>query len=131
MAETVRFSIDLRHPDAATLIARGDAIADTIRGAVRNVDVAITEDFRALPAMFDAGVIAAVERAATAEGVRHRRMPSGAFHDAQFVVPIAPSGMIFVPCRNGVSHNPAEYSSPAQLAAGTRVLTRTLVELAA
>ncbi len=130
VAETARFSIDLRHPEAAVLLARGDAIAATIRAAVRHADVAITEDFHAMPAIFDARVIAAVERAAAADGVGYRRMPSGAFHDAQFVVPVAPTGMIFVPCRNGVSHNPAEYSSAAQLAAGTRVLTRTLMELA-
>jgi N-carbamoyl-L-amino-acid hydrolase len=38
--------------------------------------------------------------------------------------------MIFVPCRKGISHNPAEYSDPAQLAAGTRVLTATMTRLA-
>jgi N-carbamoyl-L-amino-acid hydrolase len=42
-----------------------------------------------------------------------------------------PTGMIFVPCRKGISHNPAEYSEPLQLAAGTRVLPGTLTELAA
>jgi N-carbamoyl-L-amino-acid hydrolase len=131
VAESVRFSIDLRHPDAATLIARGDAIAATIRGAVRHTEISISEDFHALPAVFDPGVIAAIERAAVAEGAGHRRMPSGAFHDAQFVVPVAPTAMIFVPSRNGISHNPAEYSSPTQLAIGTRVFTRTLLELAA
>jgi N-carbamoyl-L-amino-acid hydrolase len=57
-------------------------------------------------------------------------MPSGAFHDAQFMVPLCPTGMIFVPCRGGVSHNPAEYSAPDQLAAGTRVLAQVLAELA-
>ncbi len=61
---------------------------------------------------------------------RHMRLPSGAFHDAQFVVPVCPTGMIFVPSHNGISHNPAEYSSPGQLAAGTRVLTQVLAELA-
>ena len=131
VAETARFSIDLRHPDAAVLLARGDAIAPCIRAAVRHTEVAIHEDFRALPALFDPAIVAAVERAAAADGRRSRRLPSGAFHDAQFVVPIAPSGMIFVPCRAGISHNPAEYASPAQLAAGTRVLARTLLELAA
>jgi len=56
-------------------------------------------------------------------------MPSGAFHDAQFVVPVCPTGMIFVPCWHGISHNPAEYAEPGQLAAGTRVLTQTLVNI--
>ena len=59
------------------------------------------------------------------------RLPSGAFHDAQFVVPVCPTGMIFVPCRRGISHTPAEYATPAQLAAGTSVLTQTLADLAA
>jgi N-carbamoyl-L-amino-acid hydrolase len=57
-------------------------------------------------------------------------MQSGAFHDAQFMIPLCPTGMIFVPCRGGVSHHPSEYSSPAQLAAGVRVLTAVLAELA-
>jgi N-carbamoyl-L-amino-acid hydrolase len=43
---------------------------------------------------------------------------------------VCPTGMIFVPCRKGISHNPAEYSEPGQLAAGTRVLTQTLTTLA-
>ena len=87
--------------------------------------------FHALPVAFSPLVIDAVERAAAEQGCRHMRLPSGAFHDAQFVVPVCPTGMIFVPCRRGISHNPAEYSDPAELAAGTRVLTQTLTELAA
>ncbi len=57
-------------------------------------------------------------------------LPSGAFHDAQFVAGICPAGMLYVPCRDGVSHNPAEYASPAQVAAGARVLADALAELA-
>ena len=90
----------------------------------------VTERFHALPVEFDAAVTGAVERALAAQGLAGLRMPSGAFHDAQFMVPLCPSGMIFVPCRKGISHNPAEYSEPAQLARGTRVLTQVLLELA-
>jgi N-carbamoyl-L-amino-acid hydrolase len=57
-------------------------------------------------------------------------MPSGAFHDAQFAVPVCPTGMLFVPCRRGISHNPAEWSEPAQLADGARVLARALAAMA-
>ncbi|MFC7477625.1 M20 family metallo-hydrolase [Dankookia sp. GCM10030260] len=130
VAETVRFTIDFRHPDAAVLIARGDAIEATIRAAVRNCGVAVTERFHALPVQFAPEVTGAVERAAAAQGLRAKRMPSGAFHDAQFMVPLCPSGMIFIPSRRGISHNPAEYSSAAQLARGTRVLAQVLAELA-
>ena len=131
VAERVRFSIDLRHPDAAVLTARGDAIEATIREAVRHTEVVVTETFDARPVEFDPDIIASIERAATASGISCTRMPSGAFHDAQFVVPLAPTGMIFVPCRAGISHNPAEYTSASDLAAGTTVLAGTLMELAA
>ena len=130
VANLVRFTIDLRHPDEAVLRARGDAIEATIRGAVAGCDVAVVENFHAMPVVFDPLVTGAVAAAAAAEGLRHRPIPSGAFHDAQFVVPICPTGMVFVPSRRGISHNPAEYSSPAQLAAGARVLVRTLERLA-
>ena len=75
-------------------------------------------------------VVDAVQRAAEALGLGAMRMPSGAFHDAQFVVPVCPTGMLFVPCRGGVSHNPAEYAEPAHLADGARVLAGALGELA-
>ena len=130
VAETVRFTIDFRHPDAAVLTERGDAIEATIKAAVKNCGVAVTERFHALPVAFAPEVTGAVERAATAQGLSARRMPSGAFHDAQFMVPLCPSGMIFVPSRRGISHNPAEYSSAEQLAKGTRVLAQVLAELA-
>ncbi|RAI60514.1 M20 family metallo-hydrolase [Roseicella frigidaeris] len=131
VAETVRFTIDFRHPDAAVLTARGDAIESTIRQAVRHCEVAVTERFHALPAEFAPAVVEAVARAAAAQGLAAKRMPSGAFHDAQFMVPLCPSGMVFVPSRRGISHNPAEYSSPEQLAKGARVLAQVLAELAA
>ena len=57
-------------------------------------------------------------------------MPSGAFHDAEFLNDVCPTGMIFVPCERGISHNPAENAKPEDLAAGTRVLAAALVDLA-
>lgn len=130
VAGRVTFSIDFRHPDATVLRARGDAIEGVVQAAVRDCDVTVKEVFHAQPAAFDPSVIATVERAAEALGYSKVRMASGAFHDAQFVVPVCPTGMVFVPCRRGISHNPAEYSSPEQLAAGTRVLTHALLALA-
>ncbi|MBO1080309.1 hydantoinase/carbamoylase family amidase [Roseomonas haemaphysalidis] len=130
VADRVRFSIDLRHPDAAVLTAKGDAIAATVQSAVKFCTAQVTERFTAMPATFQPDVPAAVEAAAAALGLRSLRLASGAFHDAQFLVPVCPTGMIFVPSRGGISHNPAEYSSPEQLAAGTRVLAATLYDLA-
>lgn len=130
VAGRVVFTIDLRHPDAEILTERGDAIADTVRAAVTNTTATVTEVFNAMPIRFDNVVMDAVEQASLAEGLSYRRMPSGAFHDAQFVAGICPSGMLFVPCRDGISHNIAEYASPEHLAAGARVLARALLALA-
>jgi N-carbamoyl-L-amino-acid hydrolase len=130
VANRASFTIDFRHPDKEVLLARGDAIAGVVQAAVRNAGVTVTETFHALPVEFAPTVINAVEHTAAQLGYATMRLPSGAFHDAQFVVPVCPTGMIFVPCRNGISHNPAEYSTPGQLAAGTNVLTQTLAALA-
>lgn len=130
VADRARFSIDLRHPDAAVLTEKGDAIAATVQAAVKYCAARVTERFNAMPATFQPEVPAAVEAAAAALGLRSLRMASGAFHDAQFLVPVCPTGMIFVPSRNGISHNPAEYTSPEQLAAGAKVLAATLYDLA-
>ncbi|MGX9962815.1 M20 family metallo-hydrolase [Roseomonas sp. F4] len=130
VADLARFSIDFRHPDAAVLTERGDAVAATIQGAMTVCRATVTETFHALPARFDPKIQAAITTAAQAEGYGARALPSGAFHDAQFLVPICPTGMIFIPSRGGVSHHPAEYSSPAQTARGAQVLARVLAQLA-
>jgi len=130
VAARARFSIDCRHPDAAVLRARGDAVPGVVQSAMRGCSASVAERFNALPTAFSPMICQVVEDAARAQGMGVRRMQSGAFHDAQFMVPLCPSGMIFVPCRGGVSHHPSEYSTPAQLAAGARALTAVLAELA-
>jgi N-carbamoyl-L-amino-acid hydrolase len=77
-------------------------------------------------------IIQAVADAAAAEGLSCIRMPSGAGHDAQSLAAAGvPTGMIFVPCRRGVSHSPEEWIEPKQAAQGCQVLLRTLLSLAA
>jgi hydantoinase/carbamoylase family amidase len=76
-------------------------------------------------------LIRAIEEAAGAEGLSCVRMPSGAGHDAQSLAAAGvPTGMIFVPCRRGVSHSPEEWIEPAQAAHGCQVLLRTMLALA-
>ena len=70
-----------------------------------------------------------VEEAAEALGFSHARMPSGAGHDAQSMAQIGPAGMIFVPSRDGVSHSPLEYTSPADIERGANVLLQSLLAL--
>jgi N-carbamoyl-L-amino-acid hydrolase len=71
-----------------------------------------------------------VESVADIAGQRVRRLPSGAGHDAQMIGRVCPAGMIFVPSAGGLSHNPAEYTDPAQLEAGANVLLQVLLTLA-
>ena len=130
VAGRVSFSIDLRHPDAATLDARAVAVLPAILGAARRTQATVAETFRAEPLGFDPGIQAAVAHAADQQGLPCQRLASGAFHDAQFVARVCPAGMIFVPCRGGVSHHPSEYATPRALALGARVLAATLLDLA-
>jgi N-carbamoyl-L-amino-acid hydrolase len=72
----------------------------------------------------------AIERACDARGLQHRRMISRAYHDSLFMSRIAPTGMIFIPCRHGISHRPDEYAAPEAISHGAEVLADTLASLA-
>ena len=71
-----------------------------------------------------------IEAAAVGLGLGYMRLFSGAGHDARQLSSVCPTGMIFVPCEKGISHNEAENASPSDLADGARVLAETLVRLA-
>jgi beta-ureidopropionase / N-carbamoyl-L-amino-acid hydrolase len=126
----VAFSIDFRHPEAAVLEARGSRIASVCQALAGPCRVRVRETFNRPPCVFAEGIVDTIENAARALGIGHMRLPSGAFHDANFIAEHAPTGMIFVPCEKGISHSPAENAKPEDLAAGTRVLAAALVELA-
>ena len=127
----VMFSVDVRHPDTGTIARMGEAIEPTVRKAATRCSVRVTPTLRDDPCAFDPSVVDCVERAAQALKLAHRRMPSGASHDAMYMARVCPTGMIFVPCERGISHNEAENARPEDLAAGARVLTAALLELAA
>jgi N-carbamoyl-L-amino-acid hydrolase len=126
----VLFSVDVRHPDPATIARLGDAIEPAVRKAVKRCSVKVTPTLHDDPCTFDPAVVGCVERAAQALDLPHRRMASGASHDAMYMARVCPTGMIFVPCERGISHNEAENARPEDLAAGARVLTAALLELA-
>ncbi len=81
------------------------------------------------PADGDPKTIAIAEDVALKLDLATKRMVSRAYHDSLFMARICPTTMIFIPCRNGYSHRPEEYSDPAHIAAGTRVLAGTLARL--
>jgi ureidoglycolate amidohydrolase len=82
------------------------------------------------PASCSPGIATTIAGACAARGFRQRMMISRAYHDSLFMARIAPTAMIFVPCRGGVSHRPDEYASPEAIAKGVAVLADTLAMLA-
>jgi N-carbamoyl-L-amino-acid hydrolase len=118
------FTVDLRDPDEARLRAEEAALAtylDNLAAAER-VSVTVERLARFAPVVFDAAIVALIEQAAAARGLRTRRMTSGAGHDTQMMARICPAAMIFVPSIDGISHNPREHTPPGDLAAGANVL---------
>ena len=127
----VTLEIDIRDIDHA---AR-DRVVDQVRSAI--VRAAERRGVRAAAEVLNAdppttcspAVVAAVEAACVRLGLAAKRMPSRAYHDSLFMARVCPTGMIFIPCRGGVSHRPDEYSSPEQIARGVEVLAHTLAQL--
>ncbi len=128
----VHFSIDLRHPDADTLANLGDRIAEVARLAAesRRCTVEVKHISHVRPTHFPEATVALVREATRTLGYRYLEMPSGAGHDAMYVNRICPTGMVFVPCLKGISHNETESATQEDLAAGARVLAAALVSLA-
>jgi beta-ureidopropionase / N-carbamoyl-L-amino-acid hydrolase len=130
VASHVLFSVDIRHPDPQTIARLGDAVAPLARKAAKFCDVKVTPTLHDDPCVFNAQITGAIEDAAQTLGLPHMRLSSGASHDAMYMARLCPTAMIFVPCEKGISHNEAENATPADLAAGARVLTAALIELA-
>ena len=124
VAGEVRFSVDVRHPDAVVLAEMVASVRSALPrlAAEAGCEVVAEEVWQCAPVAFDAGCIEAVRHAAEGLGLSWREMVSGAGHDAVYVARVAPTGMVFVPCAGGVSHHPAEAITPAQAAAGADVL---------
>jgi len=127
----VGLTIDLRDTD----LARRDGVMKSIESAVETISkkrgvVIQTELINA-----DAPADCAPEvRAALAESCREHGFPfldmvSRAYHDSLFLARIAPTGMLFIPCRNGYSHRPDEYAAPEDIARGALVLAESLAKL--
>jgi beta-ureidopropionase / N-carbamoyl-L-amino-acid hydrolase len=129
---TATMTVDLRHTDELSLTAAEEWVADHVaeRAAAEGVEATWQRLARFAPVAFDPAIVDRVEQAARRRDLPVRRLPSGAGHDAQMLSRVCPTGMVFVPSRDGVSHNPAEYTEPEHLAAGVAVLADVLVALA-
>jgi len=128
----VTITTDVRDVDRE----RRDGVLDALRqasddlAARRGVKI-VTELINAdPPTTCDPEILEALEDSARAAGKKYKRMVARAYHDSSFVSCFAPTAMLFIPCRGGVSHRPDEYASPEWIGGGVHVLSRTLATLA-
>jgi N-carbamoyl-L-amino-acid hydrolase len=128
----VMITTDVRDIDRA----RRDGILASLASAANQVSarrgVTITTELINAdpPTTCDPAILAALEASAIAAGKTYKKMVARAYHDSSFVSCIAPTAMLFIPCRGGVSHRPDEYASPEWIGSGVHVLARTLAQLA-
>ncbi len=127
----VRVSLDVRDVD----LVRRDAVLAAIASACeevagrRGVTITLAMANADEPASCAMAVLNAIEAACVEAGITSMRMVSRAYHDALFMARLCPVGMVFIPCRDGVSHRPDEYAKPEDIAAGVHVLAHTLAML--
>ena len=126
---TVKFSVDFRNLDDAGLGAMDAQLRDECAAiaAEHGASVEIRQVVYFPPCHFDAECVAAVRDAATVLGLSQMEVVSGAGHDAVYVADRAPAAMIFVPCKDGISHNEIEFAEQADLAAGCDVLLHAML----
>jgi N-carbamoyl-L-amino-acid hydrolase len=124
--------VDLRHPDAAVLARMHETLELEFARIAR--DSGLTLDLKQIwyspPVTFDPACVAAVKAAAERFDLSSQVMVSGAGHDAVYLSRVAPTAMIFVPCKDGISHNEIEDAEPDDLAAGCAVLYAAMLERA-
>jgi N-carbamoyl-L-amino-acid hydrolase len=125
----VVFSIDSRHPDNATLAAVRDAMRAACEriAEARGLAVEIEATGHRDAVTFDAACVQAVRDAARELELSCRDIYSGAGHDAINLSHVCPSGMVFVACEGGISHNELENARPEDLAAGSDVMLHAVL----
>ncbi|PIT05273.1 allantoate amidohydrolase [Bradyrhizobium nitroreducens] len=126
----VSFSIDLRHPDNAVLDAAGARIEALCREHVPPCTAMLTPLVDAPSNAFDEHLRASIAEATREQGHSAMAILSAAGHDARHLAKVCPAAMIFIPCRDGVSHVEHEWAEPDHVAAGASVLAQVLREFA-
>jgi len=129
---TVTLSVDLRDPSDAALDRALPMLERVVRQACEREGVRweLEHYWRVPYTPFDPLVVDTIERAARAAGARHRRLRSGAGHDAQYMATLGPAGMIFVPSRGGRSHCEEEFTPMDDIEYGATTLLLAAAELA-
>ena len=128
----VQFSIDIRHPDSATLDKMTSILNTYIQEVSRDKKVVIDlkEVSHFPPCNFDSHCVNTIRQVAIDLGYSQMDVVSGAGHDAIYMNRLAPTGMIFIPCKDGVSHNEIEDAKAEHLEAGANVLLHSMLAFA-
>ena len=131
IANRARVTVDLRNTSDAKLTQSETRLLSfaTDTAAAEGVTLEKRSLVRFSPVEFDTVIIDMIEKAAATSDYTYCRLPSGAGHDAQMFAPNCPTGMIFIPSTQGISHNENEFSSEQDIAAGMDVLMKVLLEL--
>jgi N-carbamoyl-L-amino-acid hydrolase len=128
----VTFTVDMRHPDGAVIdVMEGRLRAALTEACARDeLPYSCERIWYFPPVAFDAGCIAAVRNAAEADGYAWREIVSGPGHDSCYTARHVPTSMIFIPCKDGLSHNEEEWAEPLHVEAGGNVLLHAVLEMA-
>ncbi|MCC5890468.1 MAG: allantoate deiminase [Alkalibacterium sp.] len=128
----VTFSIDCRHTDKATLKSFTHNLIADIKQTVDDMDMDVEIDhwMDESPVPMDEKIINIIKEAAEEGEYSYKIMPSGAGHDAQIIAPYYPTGLVFVPSIDGISHNPDENTKLVDLVEGVKIFADTLYKLA-
>ena len=129
---SIDLTIDLRHPDEAVLDKMHKQLQSLIKRVEKkgpNVAVEMAQIWHSPVVTFDEGLVGAIRAGVKSHGYSHRDIVSGAGHDALMVARRVPTAMIFIPCRDGISHNEIEHAEPDHIVAGTNVLLSSTLEL--
>jgi N-carbamoyl-L-amino-acid hydrolase len=125
----IKFTVDLRHPEKAELDALESAVRTAFDDIARQLRVSVSFEriWDSPPTAFAQAPIAAVREAAESLGYAHREIVSGAGHDSVYISRVAPTAMIFIPCKGGLSHNEEETAEPAHVEQGANVLLQAMI----
>lgn len=128
----VTMTLDMRHWEPEALATMSQALATAIANISERhgLDYTLTPTADFAPEFFDERCVEAVRRGAERLGLSHREIISGAGHDAIFIGRVAPAAMIFIPCKDGISHNEAESATPEHVHAGANVLLHAVLDAA-
>ncbi|MEM7188826.1 MAG: M20 family metallo-hydrolase [Pseudomonadota bacterium] len=126
----VHFTVDMRHPSSDLIMQQGNRISEICQANKGPCEVSVEEFINSTTLEFPEDIRAMFAAAADRRGIPHQPIFSRASHDARHASRLCPAGMIFIPCKDGISHNEAESATKEDCAAGAQVIADVMLDLA-